>query len=241
MTQTQIQEAIKKYSITLAEKDGKEVLKLQMPKSQKVVTEITAAKEEIIVELKHQQEERKIAQIEREAKWAKQREEQDAIDKPLLEAMHKKADELRATIPSDHIEVITDQTGDLDGDPILKYTADGIEINWQDVNHIGWASAIRPGALGSFASIKICSISKEKLEQIKTAKINSKNQKEKEEQIETDRITAIFAKAKETGEKQYITHYTADCNDPHEECSTDIITEWAMPDGTKTITRQHTW
>lgn len=52
---------------------------------------------------------------------------------------------------------------------------------------------------------------------------------------------AIFETAKQTGVKQVIETYSVECNDPDEECDIDIITVWAMPDGTKKETRSHTW
>ena len=236
-----IQEAIKKYQISLAEKDGQEGLKLAPPKSAKIMEEIKAAKPEIIAELKRQQEERKVANAARAAKWAEQMAAQDAIDAPILAAMHDRANELWAQIPADHIEVIAEKTGDMDGDPIMQYTADGEIVSWQDVNVVGWASAIRPGAMGSFASIQVCSISKDKLEQIKADKVAAEAKNVADKNAETDRVNTIFAVAKETGKRQYINHYMADCNDPHEECSTDVVTVYAMPDGTTKTERTHTW
>jgi hypothetical protein len=56
-----------------------------------------------------------------------------------------------------------------------------------------------------------------------------------------DKKKAIFKKAKETGEKQVIETYTDECNDPDESCDVDIITVYAMPDGSTTETRNHTW
>jgi len=53
--------------------------------------------------------------------------------------------------------------------------------------------------------------------------------------------TAIFAAAKETGKPVVLAHWMDDCNDPREECSTDSVTEYAMPDGTTEIQRSHTW
>jgi len=61
--------------------------------------------------------------------------------------------------------------------------------------------------------------------------------KEKEQQKEIDALK----KAQETNEPQVLTSYSTDCNDPKEECSTDIITVYINPDGTKKSTRQHTW
>ena len=47
--------------------------------------------------------------------------------------------------------------------------------------------------------------------------------------------------AKRTGKPVEIRSWTAECNDPHEQCSLDIITEYAMPDGTIRTDREHTW
>lgn len=51
----------------------------------------------------------------------------------------------------------------------------------------------------------------------------------------------IFAKAKKTGEKQILESYSVECNDPEESCDVDIITVYAMPDGTTKRTQKHTW
>lgn len=52
-----------------------------------------------------------------------------------------------------------------------------------------------------------------------------------------------FEKAEATGERQVIRRYTTGCNSPHEECSTDVVTLWAIPNGfrSKETTRTHTW
>lgn len=63
----------------------------------------------------------------------------------------------------------------------------------------------------------------------------------KEKQEEQDRINNLFKIAKQTGEKQLIHKWIEDCNDPEEECNIDICCEWAMPDGTRQKTRNHTW
>jgi len=52
---------------------------------------------------------------------------------------------------------------------------------------------------------------------------------------------AIFETAKQTGEKQVIESYSVECSDSNEECDLDIITVYAMPDGTKKTVRNHTW
>ncbi|SPF51221.1 hypothetical protein SBF1_50105 [Candidatus Desulfosporosinus infrequens] len=93
--------------------------------------------------------------------------EREAIDNPLLEDMEAEAVELRKKIPTGHIEVDVEDNGNLDGYPNLKYSVNGVELPWDKVNHIGTASAIRPGALGSFAQIYVVSIAKDQIEQIK--------------------------------------------------------------------------
>lgn len=48
-------------------------------------------------------------------------------------------------------------------------------------------------------------------------------------------------RAAESGARVAIRTYSCECQDPNEECSGDIATVWAMPDGTITTTYQHTW
>jgi len=66
---------------------------------------------------------------------------------------------------------------------------------------------------------------------------------EKKDRIrkEDDRIEELKALAASTGEKQLLRSYMADCNDPKEECSTDFVSVYVMPDGSTSCSRQHTW
>ena len=158
----------------------------------------------------------------REAKNAVRRAEEAAIDNKLLDTMHIEAATLVAQIPADHIRVTVKQTGDADGDPILEYTADGVKLSWRDVNTIGTACAIRPGAMGAFATERVCSISRDLLEQIRTeqqvstiAKQATKEAREKE--------------LKETKIPQYAidayNHYHGDEDKAWED---ENETDWAM-------------
>lgn len=52
---------------------------------------------------------------------------------------------------------------------------------------------------------------------------------------------AIFSKAKATGEKQVLRNYMEECNGTARGCSYDAITEYAMPDGSTTKKRIHTF
>jgi hypothetical protein len=57
---------------------------------------------------------------------------------------------------------------------------------------------------------------------------------------ETKRAAA-FAEAKRTGKPVVLAHWTADCDDPREECDLDDVTEYALPDWTTRTERHHTW
>ena len=52
---------------------------------------------------------------------------------------------------------------------------------------------------------------------------------------------SIFAAAKATGEKQVLRSYMDDCDGSVIECSTDHVTIYAMPDGSTTEIRTHTF
>ena len=66
------------------------------------------------------------------------------------------------------------------------------------------------------------------------------DQEAKEQAVEEER-QAKFAEAKRTGKRVELRSWMEDCNDPREQCSLDHVTEYAMPDGTTKIVRQHTW
>jgi len=52
---------------------------------------------------------------------------------------------------------------------------------------------------------------------------------------------AKFDEARETGEPVLLKRWTEDCSDPREECSLDICCQYAMPDGSVKVERNHTW
>ena len=50
---------------------------------------------------------------------------------------------------------------------------------------------------------------------------------------------AQFAKARETGQRVLLRQYHTDCDGSATECSLDVVSVWAMPDGTTAQTRIH--
>ncbi|HZJ68499.1 MAG TPA: hypothetical protein VFD28_00630 [Candidatus Eisenbacteria bacterium] len=60
-----------------------------------------------------------------------------------------------------------------------------------------------------------------------------------QEKVQEDKKENALQRAKETGERQIIDRWTEDCT--QKDCSNDIVTFWAMPDGTTQTTRTHTY
>lgn len=81
----------------------------------------------------------------------------------------------------------------------------------------------------------------ELFEKAKADKKAKQKKRTAEQKAEQKRIDEIFDTAKKTGEKQLLRTFSIECQDPREECNTDIVTVWAMPDGSKTETVNHTW
>lgn len=231
-----ISEMISKYNISAVVQNGQEMINIR-PSRKPTAAElnaIKAAKPEILQYLADKA-------AERQAILAARRAEQEAIDKVCLEKMEAEVTELRKQIPSGHTEVKVTQTGDMDGYPVLEYEADGVKLNWQDVNKVGIACAIRPGAMGAFETVYVFSISRERLEEIRTEQKKTADEKETQEIAEKAELQAKFDEAKATGKNVKIRTYMAECNDPKESCSTDVVTEYAMPDGRVKKERMHTW
>jgi hypothetical protein len=69
-----------------------------------------------------------------------------------------------------------------------------------------------------------------------------KKQAEKEEKQEyEERFQKCLLEAQRTGSKVQLDRYTEDCDDPREECSTDIITVYITPEGKIKEERSHTF
>jgi len=66
-----------------------------------------------------------------------------------------------------------------------------------------------------------------------------REKREAEKRARAKAIADALAKAKETGEKVMVAQYWDVCHDPEAECDIDVITLWALPDGTTEETRNH--
>lgn len=157
-----------------------------------------------------------------------------------IEKMEIELKELEKLVPSDHVRL--DCTSRYwDGYTIYTYTTDDLEINWDEVTIWGEATATRPGALNPFKVVQVASISMIKLKEIKNKIQEDKKLKEEDKKHQEDKKRKIFEIAKSTGIKQALESYCCDCDDPGEECSTDSVTVFALPDGQTKTVKVHTW
>jgi hypothetical protein len=131
----------------------------------------------------------------------------------------------------------------LSSDPALKqmafenYIAYPVNSSWKEEYKKAHLEAEKEKKADGYGIIPNAII-REKINKHLYDEYNKEAEKEKKEEA---RVNELLETAKRTGEKQIISKWTEPCNDPKEECSTDICHYWAMPNGTKKETRRHTW
>lgn len=164
-----VADLITKARATLVMRDGQPMICTPGNIPVALINAIKARKDDIRTELIRRKNESDRQYEENKKRWDAERQAQIEADKPLLDQMHRDAESLIVKIPSDHVRVTVTQDGDADGVPILSYSVGDTKLTWADVDLVGTASAIRPGAMGSFAREHIASIAADKLAAIKAA------------------------------------------------------------------------
>lgn len=178
---------------------------------------------------KKEQEDRKI-------RWEDEHAKRIAADAIEIEKMEKELCRLRKEIPEGATVVYAQKIGNADGVPIMQYITAGIEISWQDIVVVGWASAIRPGAMGAFREECVCYILPEKLEKIKTEKLAKEKKEEEAKAGEKAKEEEVANNARITGVKQPLrTWMTNECMNGSIDCSFDSACEYIMPNGKRKI------
>jgi hypothetical protein len=209
-----INEMIRKWRLVLTEKDGKKGLRVLRKISPTELTMIREKKDEIIAELEHQRAEKEAIEAQ---KKADREEEIRAI----------KAGEKTITVKW------------TDGEYLQAYQVSGIAAELLEELGIakyidGWGVRVEQDlvkALGEeFTYQQVVDFTQPKRDR----------EVEKEVQKKAE-LNAKFEEAKRTGKPVEIFRTTTECNDPKIECSLDIITIWAMPDGTQKEERIHTY
>lgn len=163
--------AIAKYGMKLATRDGKEGIlasKATTAKQIETVKEVVSklGRDNLIAELKVIAAEQAAANEVRQQELKAREAERQRIDQKYIDVMNLEAEKLRKEIPHEHVEVTAKQIGDSDGHPLMKYFVGDLEVNWRDINVIGWAHAIRDGAMGAFAQVCIASLPQTRLQEL---------------------------------------------------------------------------
>ena len=80
------------------------------------------------------------------------------------------------------------------------------------------------------------------LVEIAEKRMNTKQAKQEEKALDNKKLLEEkFSQAKQTGEKVAIGKWSEPCNDNREECNLDMVTKYAMPDGSAKVVKTHTW
>ncbi len=244
---TRMQELITKYRMEIVSQNGVEGIRCDAKPSAADTTEILAAKPAILAELHRQIDERKAAK--KAAAEAAEAEKDRLIEsgeaklavvysgsylmdveiayvvKMSAEEQKEYREDLRGKM---HYIVRTVASGSAVKDAIEKF----------NINEQEWA-----GCLCVESSIYYITESQKAEILALAADITSAREaakKAQKEAVETDRA-AKFAEASETGKPVVLRKWSTDCCDSREECSMDIVTEYAMPDGSTKTESHHTW
>lgn len=211
-TREEISEMIAKYSITRHGEDKLAIL--NRPKTAAEVEVIRAAKPEILAELLRREER----------------------DREYEERKKREAEEERMGIRAGKI-AIRPQWYDgeiLSGWQVFGQAADALEEIGLAKYIGGWGHIVEQAtidALGKEFTFP------QAMEYMRPAR-EAEEAREREEKAERQ---AKFDEARQLNKPVELDSWMANCNDPREQCSLDHVTEYAMPDGTTKIVRQHTW
>lgn len=255
--ETNMKELISKFQIGIVMKDGQKMLGVKGKPNATETEKIKSNKQLIIETIENESKAREIREKELIEKRAKEFEENEAKIDSLIQSGEAKlcllfGGDFLSDVSVSYVVMASDE--DLKGyaswfiegnkgrihkqvrsvyknDKIFKVL---IEMNFEAENN---------GISFSQSSVKY--ITQEQFETIKKAVEDKEkainDEIEARKQAKTEARNAIFAKAKETGEKQLLSKWSEPCNDPKEECDIDMLHEYALPDGSTKITRSHTW
>jgi hypothetical protein len=160
----------------------------------------------------------------------------------LLAQMREEEARLVTLIPADHVRVTATQIGDADGWPIVRYECEGEEValSHPEVVRHGTAYVQRPGAMNPFATVDVLSIPRTVLETLQAARLRKKTAKAQAVQAKEEECRQKFEQARATGQPVALRNWSEPCCERDYECSLDIVTEYALPDGGTRRDRIHT-
>ncbi len=260
MTEKKIQEAIKKYSLSLTTKDGQDAIRVSKPpRSMKIQEELKATKPEIIAELKRQRAERDAQNAVREAEYARKQEEY-AKTADLRRCLLCKEDEhynrtwgigtlvfvWKKEIYPEEKDVL--RAFEPEYRKLMKYTA--LKHVTPTMN-VAVGNGVPYGLYGVAWEItpeqESQMVAEQGPVQVEADRLAAEEKAAKEAAAAAKKaqqkaeLQSKFDEAKSTGKPVVIRRYTVPCCDSNEECNMDIVLEYAMPDGSTKSEQHHTW
>ena len=213
-----IDEFITKWKIEMAVKNGQEGLRILGKPTAAEVAELKALKPEIMAELKRRAAE---AQAAAEAKRAAE------------EAARQ--EEIRALKAGEKNIALHWHDGEyLSGWEAFGAAADALEELGLAKYVDGWGYHVADAAVKTLGKEFTYSQAVEYTRPAREAAEAQKAAADQERQ-------ARFDEARETGRPVLLQKWSEPCSDPREECSLDIVHQYAMPDGSVKVERNHTW
>lgn len=209
-----IEKLIDKFDLRLIRRNGKEGIGVGRKATQKQMAELKAKKEEILAELKRQENERLEAEARKEA---------------------ERQEEIRAIREGEKTIKVRWYDGmHLNGWGVFGPAAELLEEIGLAKPIAGWGHCVDDKAVNALGKEFTYQQAVEYTQPAREAKAQAKAAAEQEREEK-------YRQARETGKPVLLRKWTEPCNNPHEECSIDIVKAYAMPDGTQKTERVHTY
>jgi IS30 family transposase len=262
MKKEKIQDAIKKYKLSLMLKDGEEMIRASKPpKSERIIAGLKMAKSEIITELKRQQAEQDAQDAAREAEY-QENQERYVKTADLRRCLLNEVDEyyrqkwsIRTLVFTAENKIFSEESEEsilqafepeyrrLLEHVSLKHVTPSMKAackNSVPYGLSGVAYEITPEQEAQIVAEQ--GPAQEEADRIAAEEKAAKEAAAAEKKARAEaELQAKFAEAKSSGKPVQIRRFAIACCDPHEECDIDIVVEYAMPDGSVRREQHHTW
>ena len=214
-----INDMITKFRLELTEQNGEPAVKCYGKPTKKQLVELKAAKPEIITELQRRAQER--------AEWVAKERAEEAAEREAIISGEK------------HIQLRYHDGEYLSGWSPVGQSSDIMQKLGLAEYVSGWGLHVEPKTIKELGGPEFTYQQALELSQTRE---HAKEQAKKAAQEKQDAaLQAAINKARETGKPVLLKSWMEDCSDPREECSLDLVTIHALPDGTTRTERQHTW
>lgn len=250
-----IDSLIKKWNIELAYRNGQEGLAVRGKPSAAEVAEIKALKGEIMAELKRRKAEREaqieVARAEAEARLEQKKREYLATADLRRCLVYRQDEFCNVTWSIATLSYNAEQDRYFSAEyGLSNYVAlEHVTATMEKISQRGdskfyglecVAWEISPDEEKALLAEQ--ATAKEKAEKEAAEAAERKAAEEAAQKAAADqKRKAKFDKARKTGRPVLLEKWTEPCSDPHEECSLDIVRQYAMPDGSVKVERNHTW